>query len=819
MCGVKNFVVQNDESVMDVNSTVYPFGTRPEIIDFDIKNLPGYDPNAPFFSTPLNLVGPNFYIGSKEIFCKKWDEVYINWKWKDKPTDFGKYYEGYLKNAAGVFGLDQRAFLVNLSILENGAWISEDTHPIPLTKHVQIQNIDYHDRELFDGNNTAPFCTLPDPLAQTLYIRNTFFDLEQQFRIGKEKLTRYTVESANGFLKLNLQIQDFCHKVYAYVLARQMMALGKLPDDKIEEAIYYNAANGNLIVFSTDTIKDELDDAKDTADRINADVNHFADGIIVKIGVPGGGNDIPAGNAQDIRRTVYPNSPIFPPGMPGGKNLTGDAQTIAAQITGIKDIITASDKFQAIIPNEPWTPIINGMSIDYVATAKLSDIDFIHLYPYKGTYKHEEIELEPALLPTFCDEGNLFIGLKKLVPGSNLNMFFQLAEATADSESDREEISWSYLDNNTWKELRNGFNILDDATNGLTTSGIVKMTLPERMSNENTILPTGLHWIKAAIYKNSKSVSETVGIHTQAIRATFTNEEINDKMRLAQALPAESVSKLKDADTAVKKVNQLYESFDGRIPEIEGQYYVRVSELLRHKGRAIQKFDYERLTLEAFPQLLQAKCINHSYALNAHQYKNDFPIAPGYVLLAVLPDLNKLKAPQSLEPRVPVSLLEKIEEYIIKRTSPFVRLRVMNARYEKVNFCLTVKLFPGKDEVYYKEKLQQDIREFLAPWAIGQYDLLTFGQSINRSDIIRFLETRDYLDYLLELKMQHEADGSPLSTIVEISPKTPRSILIAGHVEVCIRQGDCEKWDDRNKCENQPQVIMDYCKKDGPIIN
>ena len=97
--------------------------------------------------------------------------------------------------------------------------------------------------------------------------------------------------------------------------------------------------------------------------------------------------------------------------------------------------------------------------------------------------------------------------------------------------------------------------------------------------------------------------------------------------------------------------------------------------------------------------------------------------------------------------------------------------------------------------------------------------MLTFGQTINRSDIIRFLETRDYLDYLLELKMQHEADGSPLSTIVEIAPKTPRSILIAGHVEVCIRQGDCEKWDERDKCTNRPEVIVDYCKNDGPIIN
>ncbi|MFM9911004.1 MAG: hypothetical protein ACKVOW_16815, partial [Chitinophagaceae bacterium] len=448
------------------------------------------------------------------------------------------------------------------------------------------------------------------------------------------------------------------------------------------------------------------------------------------------------------------------------------------------------------------------------------DIDLIHLYPYEGTYKPVEIELNPTLFPTFCDEGNLFIGLQKLVPGSNLNILFQLAEATADAESEREDITWYYLDNNNWKELRTGFEVLNDDTNGLTTSGIVKFALPANMTNENTILPKGMHWIKAGILKNSKSVSETIGIHTQAIKVVFTNEIANDKMRLADPLPAESISKLKEADSAVKKVFQPYESINGRIPEIEGQFYIRVSELLRHKGRAIQKFDYERLVLEAFPELFKVKCINHSYGLNAHKFKNDFPVAPGHVLLAVIPDLTKLKAGKSFEPRVPVSLLETIFSYLCKHTSPFVRVKVMNPRYEKINFCLKVKLYPGKDEVYYKEKLQQDLREFLAPWAIGEYYKLTFGQCANRSDIVGFLETRDYIDYILELRMAHESASTPPSAgLIEICPHTPRSILIAGEIDICINQNDCEDWDkNATPCLNNAEKLVDYCKNEDPIV-
>ena len=70
----------------------------------------------------------------------------------------------------------------------------------------------------------------------------------------------------------------------------------------------------------------------------------------------------------------------------------------------------------------------------------------------------------------------------------------------------------------------------------LTTSGIVKLATPAGMSKENTILPKGLHWIRASVPKNSPAVSETIGIHAQAMRATFTNDAANDKLRLATPL-------------------------------------------------------------------------------------------------------------------------------------------------------------------------------------------------------------------------------------------------------------------------------------------
>src|SRR6185369_6298311 len=157
------------------------------------------------------------------------------------------------------------------------------------------------------------------------------------------------------------------------------------------------------------------------------------------------------------------------------------------------------------------------------------------------------------------------------------------------------------LDNNEWKILRKGFEVLNDATDELTTSGIVKFATPANMTKGNTILPKDYHWIRVSIPRNSRAVAETIGLHTQAILTIFTNEEVNDRLRLSEPLPAGSIAKLTEADPLVKTVTQPYDSFGGREPEAEKHYYLRVSEQLRHKGRAIQKWDYERLVLENFP--------------------------------------------------------------------------------------------------------------------------------------------------------------------------------------------------------------------------
>ncbi|MBK6931919.1 MAG: hypothetical protein IPH12_14060 [Saprospirales bacterium] len=319
-------------------------------------------------------------------------------------------------------------------------------------------------------------------------------------------------------------------------------------------------------------------------------------------------------------------------------------------------------------------------------------------------------------------------------------------------------------------------------------TGIMTIQLPQDISDKgHTIMPPGLFWIRASAATNTIAVSETIGIHAQAARATARLTGRHDVKRLQSPLPPASVSKLSEVDFNVKKIEQPYASFDGRMPELEGHFYTRASELLRHKGRGHTPTDYELLILEAFPKIYKAKCISHTLGLSAHEYARDLEVAPGFIVMAVIPDLTKLIPGDLLEPRAPVSLLDNIAKYLHTRVSPFARIKVLNSRYEKIDVNITVRLTPGKPQDYYAKQLQTDLTRFFAPWYLGDSEKLAFGQNVYFSDVVGFVENLDYVDHIIDLQLigPCEQSGSV------IRPLTARSILTSGTICIVIDIDDC----------------------------
>lgn len=455
------------------------------------------------------------------------------------------------------------------------------------------------------------------------------------------------------------------------------------------------------------------------------------------------------------------------------------------------------------LPNEPYTPTIKEISLNYTSSALLSFAEiteeafaakvdqFFHVYPFGVAEVHPFLFLKPAplfMLGQFNDEGTLYIGLSELVPAQNLSLLFKVSEGSANPDLEKQEVHWSYMVKDQWVEFPK-LNVLSDATNGLLTSGIITFDVPSEASNNNTALTNGLHWLRATVADFSSAVCDLIDIRSQADTATFVNND-NDPEHLRAALPAETISKLVESDAAISTVTQPYASFGGKVKEQSTDFYIRVSERLRHKHRAVAIWDYERLVLEKFPAIYKIKCISHTED-NKDNYSE---LEPGHVTLIAVSNLRNKNAVNPLEPKTSLITLTEIRDYISTLTSCWVELDVRNPIFEEIKVTFNVRFLPGFDNGFYGKKLQEDIKRFLSPWAFDGSADLSFGGRIHRSMILNFVEEREYVDFVTCFSMDHIVGDTVFTDVEEAVATTAASVLVSyiEHEITVLETDECE---------------------------
>ncbi|MCF2504887.1 baseplate J/gp47 family protein [Dyadobacter sp. CY107] len=371
-------------------------------------------------------------------------------------------------------------------------------------------------------------------------------------------------------------------------------------------------------------------------------------------------------------------------------------------------------------------------------------------------------------------EASLYIGLEGLVAPQNLSLLFQVAEGTGmDDDRDPPKINWSYLSENQWKMLPVS-NIILDTTYGLQTTGIVLFDIPEDATSQNTIMTAGLHWIAASVDTDSHRLPSLVKIVAQAVPVRFSDRG-NAPEHYEQSLPAKRITTMLDKPEEIKTIEQPFASYNGVPAEIGKEFYMRVSERLRHKNRAITTSDYEKLVLEYFPSVFKVKCIPHTDPNCFCRDKNGEPgdecnpgnpqqlpkpvvccgpqVAPGHVLIVPIEDLKNRNAINILQPRTSYRVLREIESLLKKRTSPFVKIHARNPVYEEILTAFRVQFYYGLDKGFFLTKLNEELREFLTPWAFDASADVVFGSQIYASSVINFIEERPYVDFITDFMM------------------------------------------------------------------
>jgi hypothetical protein len=434
--------------------------------------------------------------------------------------------------------------------------------------------------------------------------------------------------------------------------------------------------------------------------------------------------------------------------------------------------------------NPPITPKMKSLEADYAASAELAfDLTGIgtgaarifHVQPF-GYRELKPGGAQPGclLLPPHDFEGELHVGLRDVVAPLNVSLLFQMAEGSANPDRAPAPVQWSYLSGNRWLTLQNG-SLINDATRGLINSGIVELSLPA--AEPSTLFPGDLYWIRAAIPRFADSVCDMVAIHANAVAATF-DDRGNAPDHLRDPLPPERITEPATPMPGIAAIRQPYTSFGGKMPELDERFHVRVSERLRHKQRALTPWDYERLVLDKFPQLYKVKCLRADLA--AH------PREPGRIEIVVIPDIRHRMPFDPFEPKAPADLIQDIDEFLQDKTPVFARVAVTNAFYVPVKVRCGVRFMAGRDQSFYRKRLNDELNRFLSPWAYDEGADLVIGGNVYANSIIDFLERRDYVDYIAQLELFTSHDDGQTFTLVpepetdyHVSAQRPDGVLVA----------------------------------------
>ena len=456
-----------------------------------------------------------------------------------------------------------------------------------------------------------------------------------------------------------------------------------------------------------------------------------------------------------------------------------------------RETLEEARKTSPKVLNEPYTPVVQEVALAYAAQSPVADLtrddqdsfaasldlQFFHIGAFGQRREHPFLRRDLAwvsgkkisLLPAYPDEGEFIVGVDGVGAGDSVHLLLQVAEGSADPELLAQPVKWSVLCDNHWRPAAPE-EIALDTSRGLRASGIVGLVLSRETTTDNSWLPAGPVWLKAAVTKDSAAACKLIGTEANAIEVVRDWSAAIEPA--VETLAPGSIAKLLSPPAGLKKLTQPYASFGGRAGESAAMLNRRAAERLRHRQRCITPWDYERLLLENFPAVHRVKCIPHASETSW--------MAPGHLLIVAIPDLRNRNLPNLLQPKVDLDTLTQMTELAQSHASPQVTVRVRNPAYQPIRLDFKVRFRAGYPFDYTRQQLHDAIVQALSPWAFVAGRQLDFGGRIYRSVLLDFIEELPYVDFVTDFRCGLAGPGDLLlNDVAEIVAERPDTILVS----------------------------------------
>jgi hypothetical protein len=434
--------------------------------------------------------------------------------------------------------------------------------------------------------------------------------------------------------------------------------------------------------------------------------------------------------------------------------LRGTAGTLKqrydAALTALEATPTAPENFA--LP-EPYTPLLAGLEVGYIRSQDLGaggveggQLLRVHLFG-----EEEPLQLlpplapgsqaawqAPLLLPSHPHPGELWLEMEGIRPGQPIALAFQLAEGSARGLRPAEAIRWQLQQGWGWQPLP----VQADGTDGLLHSGILRFALPEAAAEYPP--PLERIWIRASLLAPVEAYATILAIQSQAVEAEAV------RPGGAEPLPPHTITDLAELLPEIAAIQQPFSSRAGRAAETEAQLRLRAAEQLRHKGRALAGWDYERLLWEAF-----ASQLHTVVCLPAQQERG--------VEVLVIPNLREQVPRNLFAPGASIDQLAAMERHLRQRCPAELAPVVRNAVYLPVTVRLWVCLRQGVDPAYAERQLRQELIRALSPWCFDAAAEVRLGGAVRASDLVAAVEALPFVAHLERLQLfLVDGGGKPL---------------------------------------------------------
>ncbi len=388
-----------------------------------------------------------------------------------------------------------------------------------------------------------------------------------------------------------------------------------------------------------------------------------------------------------------------------------------------------------ITPSPPWMPQAQGLSVGYSAETSFlaselggSSGAFYYLLPFTGYTVPPTQNTIP--LVDLLDACTLELGFTGEFAQQPLALLIQ---TTAGAFPGAQGVVWQWYGRDGWQEIPQE-NFAIDTTNGLQNTGLLVF---------NGLESSGGLWLRG-VSESPSEFPDMIGIYPNVLTATWQSDQGGSGAHLAQPLPAYTISSSLQNLPSIKSICQPIESFGGAPAEDWVSFPIRLSERLRHKGRAVLPWDFENLVLESFPSIWKVQCLPASLTRT-----------PGEVTIVVVPGTKSIQIADPTAPLASGDLLQLVQASLASVATPFLTIQVVNPIY--VRICVTAKVeFRTSGGGGGIDTLNADLVSYLSPWFYDMQRATMEGSYATQEAICQHILTRPYVNSLVAVSFGYD---------------------------------------------------------------